>query len=379
MSGPPLSVARARLQVRAALGPLASEHPGALVLVACSGGADSLALAVTTAFVAPRLGLRAGAVVVDHQLLEGSDRVAAEAAARCVALGLDPVDVRTVQVATGPRSGGPEAAARAARYAALEEAADETGAVALLLGHTADDQAESVLLGLARGSGARSLAGMRATLGRVHRPLLGLRRSETEDVCRAAGTGWWTDPTNAGDSPEAPLRSRVRAVVVPLLDDVLGPGVVDALVRTADQLHDDDTALSTLARELVDRAVLDEVVDGTSAGDEGPGDEGAGQATTALVPGARTPGAPALGAQPAQGRVRLDVAVLAAALPALRTRALRLAAIAAGCPAGALTRDHVLRVDELLTRWRGQGPLHLPGGVTAARVCGRLVLETPHH
>lgn len=340
MSGPPRAVALARLHVRAALAPLASEHPGALVLVACSGGADSLALAATTAFVTPWLGLRAGAVVVDHQLQHGSDQVAADAAARCRALGLDPVEVRSVRVAAGPGSGGPEGAARDARYAALGDAADESGAVAVLLGHTADDQAESVLLGLARGSGARSLAGMRGEVGRLRRPLLALRRTETEEVCRAAGVDWWTDPTNAGDGPDAPLRSRVRATVLPLLDDVLGPGVVDALVRTADQLHDDDTTLSALARDLLSAALVDE---------DGP------------------------------GRVLLDVAVLEVALPALRTRALRLAALAAGCPAGALAREHVLSVDGLLTHWRGQGPLHLPGGVTATRVCGRLVLEPPDH
>lgn len=345
MSGPPRAVALARLHVRAALAPLAAEHPGALVLVACSGGADSLALAATTAFVAPRLGLRAGAVVVDHRLQDGSDQVAADAAARCRALGLDPVEVRTVQVARGPGSGGPEGAARDARYAALGEAADQRGAVAVLLGHTADDQAESVLLGLARGSGARSLSGMRAEVGRLRRPLLALRRSETEEVCSAAGVDWWTDPTNAGDGPDAPLRSRVRATVLPLLDDVLGPGVVDALVRTADQLHDDDAALSALARDLLSAALVDE---------DGPG--------RVLLDVAV-----------------LDVAVLEAALPALRTRALRLAALAAGCPAGALGREHVLSLDGLLTRWRGQGPLHLPGGVTATRVCGRLVLEPPHH
>lgn len=374
MSGPPRAVARARLQVRAALGPLAAEHPGDLVLVACSGGADSLALAVTTAFVAPRLGLRAGAVVVDHGLQVGSEEVAADAAARCRALGLAPVDVRSVQVATGPGAGGPEAAARDARYAALAAVADETGAAAILLGHTADDQAESVLLGLARGSGARSLSGMRPQVGRVHRPMLGLRRSETEAVCRAAGIGWWTDPTNAGDRPDAPLRSRVRAAVVPLLDDVLGPGVVDALVRTADQLHDDDTALASLARELFDRALVDEADEADEAGaagtERGPADPArVDQERVATVPGRST----------VPSRVRLDVAVLEPALPALRTRSLRLAALASGCPAGALTREHVLRVDELVTRWRGQGPLHLPGGVTATRVCGRLVLEPPHH
>ena len=350
MSGPPPAVARARRAVRATLETVAADHPQALVLVACSGGADSLALAATTAFEAPRLGLRAGAVVVDHQLQQGSAAVAAEAATRCVDLGLEPVVVRTVDVATGPGSGGPEAAARSARYAALEAVAESQGAVVVLLGHTADDQAESVLLGLARGSGARSLAGMRASVGRWRRPLLGLRRTETEEVCTAQGTGWWEDPTNAGTSPEAPLRSRVRAQVLPVLDDVLGPGVVDALVRTADQLDEDDTALAALAAELLGRA-------------------------RASVARALDTTAVPLGA----AAVQLDVDVVREAVPAVRRRCLRLAALAAGCPAGALTRDHVLAVDALLTRWRGQGPLHLPGGVEARRVCGRLVLEHPHH
>lgn len=346
MSGPPQAVARARRAVRATLEAVAAENPGGLVLVACSGGADSLALAATTAFEAPRLGLRAGAVVVDHQVQTGSAAVAAEAAGRCRDLGLGPVVVRTVDVPTGPGSGGPEAAARHTRYAALEAAADAAGAVVVLLGHTADDQAETVLLGLARGSGARSLAGMRDTVGRWRRPLLGLRRTETEAVCAAQGLGWWVDPTNAGTSPGAPLRSRVRASVLPVLDDVLGPGVVEALVRTADQLDEDDTALGALAAVLLERARRA----------AGPADgDGDGRA------------------------VRLDVATVEQAVPAVRRRCLRLAALAAGCPAGALTREHVLAVDGLLTRWRGQGPLHLPGGVEARRVCGRLVLEHPHH
>lgn len=330
------------------------------MLVACSGGADSLALAATTAFEAPRLGLRAGAVVVDHQLQQGSAAVAAEAATRCVDLGLGPVVVRTVDVASGPGSGGPEAAARSARYAALEEVAESEEAVVVLLGHTADDQAESVLLGLARGSGARSLAGMRASVGRWRRPLLGLRRTETEEVCAAQGTGWWEDPTNAGTAPEAPLRSRVRARVLPVLDDVLGPGVVDALVRTADQLDEDDAALAALAAELLGRARAA----AASAG-EGEGAAAGPRDTTATPLDATT--------------VQLDVGVVEEAVSAVRRRCLRLAALAAGCPAGALTRDHVLAVDALLTRWRGQGPLHLPGSVEARRVCGRLVLEHPHH
>ncbi|HEY8720806.1 tRNA lysidine(34) synthetase TilS, partial [Pengzhenrongella sp.] len=185
MSGPAPAVAAARLAVRADLADLPD---GALVLVACSGGPDSLALAAATAFVAPRAGLRAGAVVVDHGLQRGSARVADDAATACRVLGLAPV--RVVRVDVGAR-GGPEAAARTARYDALEAAAVELGAAAVLLGHTLDDQAETVLLGLARGSGARSLAGMPARRGSLRRPLLGLRRADTLAVCAALGLEPW--------------------------------------------------------------------------------------------------------------------------------------------------------------------------------------------
>ena len=212
--------------------------PGDLVLVACSGGADSLALAAATAFVASRDGLRAGAVVVDHGLQDGSAPVAAVAAQQCRALGLEPVEVRRARV-QGP--GGLEAAARHARYAVLDDVAHQAGAAAVLLGHTLDDQAESVILGLARGSGARSLAGMAAVRGTYRRPFLSLRRSDTEDVCTANGLTWWTDPTNGAlapggavaspsggaDRPDGlPLRSQVRVVregpaLVVLLVDLL--------------------------------------------------------------------------------------------------------------------------------------------------------------
>ncbi|MPV39220.1 tRNA lysidine(34) synthetase, partial [Georgenia subflava] len=146
----------------------------------------------------------AGAVVVDHRLQPGSDRVAARAAAQCVELGLEPVLVRAVDVDGGPRgagAGGPEAAARDARYGALAAAAEGEGAAAVLLGHSLDDQAETVLLGLARGSGARSLAGMPAVRGLWRRPFLGLRRAQTEQVCRALGLDFVRDPANAAAGP----------------------------------------------------------------------------------------------------------------------------------------------------------------------------------
>ncbi|WP_124344046.1 tRNA lysidine(34) synthetase TilS, partial [Cellulomonas algicola] len=254
MTGPDRRVADVRRAVTAAVADLPD---GALVLVACSGGPDSLALAAATAFVAdrsvrrgPRV-LRAGAVVVDHALQPGSADVAARTAAVCRSLGLDPVVVERVVV---DAPGGPEAAARHARYAALDAVAERLGAAAVLLGHTLDDQAETVLLGLARGSGARSLAGMPRVRGVLRRPLLGLRRTDTVGACAALGLDPWHDPTNAGAADDAPLRSRVRERVLPLLERELGPGVADALARTAEQLREDADTLDTLATTLLTTA-----------------------------------------------------------------------------------------------------------------------------
>jgi tRNA(Ile)-lysidine synthase len=349
VAGPAPVVASARRAVRAAL---ADVPRGGLVLVACSGGADSKALAAATAFVAPRAGLRAGAVVVDHGLQAGSADVADVAAARCRDLGLDPVQVRGVVVA--PAGGGPEADARAARYAALTAAAEELDAAAVLLGHTLDDQAETVLLGLARGAGARSLAGMTPRRGTWRRPFLGLRRADTEAVCTTLGLPWWDDPTNTvAGTAEPPMRSRVRASVVPALVDVLGPGAVPGLARTADLLRDDADLLGALAAGLLDRA-LDAA---------GPGDTAAS--------GTGEPGTTE------SGTVELDVGTLAAAHPALRRRALRAAALRAGCPDGDLFAVHVTALDALVVAWRGQGPVHLPGDRRAHRSCGRLSLGPP--
>lgn len=332
-------VADQRRRVREALADL---PPGATVLVACSGGADSLALAAALAFEARRAAWRAGAVVVDHGLQKGSDAVAARAAQACRDLGLDPVDVVVVAVAP---DGGPEAGARAARYAAIEEVAGRHGAAAVLLGHTLDDQAESVLLGLARGSGARSLAAMADRRGVLRRPFLGVRRAGTLRACAVLGLEPWHDPTNgpadAGTAAEdgLPLRSRVRHDVLPVLEQVLGPGVAEALARTAEQLREDADALDALAEALLAAARA-----GEPAGPAGP-------------------------AGP-------DVAVLGAAPAAVRRRALRAFLLAAGVPAGSLSRAHVLAADALVVAWRGQGPVSLPGGIRLARTYGRLTLAS---
>lgn len=307
------------------------------MLVACSGGADSLALAAATAFVAPRLGLAAGLVTVDHGLQAGSTAQARRVAALGYELGLDPVEVVAVEVAT---AGGPEAAARTARYAALDACAVALDA-RVLLGHTLDDQAETVLLGLGRGSGPRSIAGMRAQQGRWLRPFLGISRATTEAACTALGLMPWADPHNADP---AYRRVRVRTEVLPLLEEVLGGGVAEALARTALLLQDDLDALDAAVPEVV------------------PGSPEVGNCASAAAD-------EGLADRPGQ----LDVAAVAGQPRAIRTRLLRAWARRNG--AGPLTAERTAALDALVTGWHGQGPVELPGGLRVRRASGKLVVS----
>ncbi|MCD2441563.1 tRNA lysidine(34) synthetase TilS [Agromyces sp. SYSU K20354] len=297
-----------------------------LVLVALSGGADSLALAAATAFEAPRAGWRAGAVIVDHGLQSGSADVAARAARQARELGLDPVVVRAVEVSG---EGGPEASARTARYAALDAVADETGATVVLLGHTLDDQAETVLLGLARGSGTASLAGMPARSGRYARPLLAVRRATTRHACRDAGLEPWDDPHNTDPSY---ARVRVRERVLPMLEAELGPGIADALVRTAAQLREDESAFAEQIDEFIEEIC-----------------------------------------EPAEAGIAVSARALAANPAALRQRIIR--HVVASEFGVSLTRAQTLEVARLVTDWHGQGPIDLPDGVRARRERGLLVFS----
>ncbi|WP_431948296.1 tRNA lysidine(34) synthetase TilS [Actinacidiphila sp. bgisy167] len=325
--GPHPAVAAIRLAVRRALHDVLTDRPGGspLVLAACSGGADSMALATALAFEAPKLGVRAGGVTVDHGLQEGSAARAVDVADRLRGLGLDPVHAVAVTVG---RQGGPEAAARDARYAALDAVAERAGASAVLLGHTRDDQAETVLLGLARGSGIRSLSGMPAVNGRYRRPFLLLDRDTVRKACLVQGIDVWEDPHNRDP---AYTRSRVRHEALPVLEKSLGKGVVEALARTAQLSRDDADALDQWAAQA--------------------------ERTAADADGG------------------LDVDRLLTLPAAVRRRVLRRAALAAGSPAGSLFARHIEETDRLLTGWRGQKPLNLPGGVVVGRRNGRLFFQ----
>lgn len=289
-----------------------AEHAGSLVLVALSGGADSLALAAAVAFEAPRADVRAGAVIVDHQLQASSAEVAERAAGQARALGLDPVVIRRVEV-TG--TGGPEATARQARYAALTQIAEETGAAAVLLAHTLDDQAETVLLGLARGSGSTSLAGMAPVNGIFVRPLLGIHRQTTVQACADAGLEPWHDPHNDDLSY---TRVRVRKSVLPVLEAELGPGIAEALARSAAQAREDQDVFDGIVADA-----LDDVV------------------------------------EPCDGGIALAVTPLAAHPAAIRNRIIR--SIVHTEFDVSLSREHTLAIAALVTNWHGQGELQLPG------------------
>lgn len=297
---------------------------GDTVVVALSGGADSLALAAAVAFEAPKVGVAATAVIVDHNLQAGSGEVASTAAAQAGTLGLATRIVR-VQVSADDAD-GPEAAAREARYAALESVAAELGATAILLAHTLDDQAETVLLGLSRGSGTSSLQGMAPVVGLRVRPFLGVRRATTLAACAAQELEPWHDPHN---TDPAYTRVRVRERVLPMLEAELGPGIAEALVRTAEQAREDSDAFA----EMIDETIED-VVEHAEAG------------------------------------IAISVPALAANPAALRNRIIR--HVVQSEFGASLTRSQTLEVARLVTDWSGQGPLDLPA-CTAARVGNRLV------
>jgi len=313
----------ALLDLRNAVRPfLQNLTAGDSAIVAVSGGADSLALAYALVKEAPNLAITLIAVTVDHQLQTGSGDQAKKVQEQLKSMGYHEVIIEKVSVV---EKSGVEADARTARYAALDAIAHAYGASQIFLGHTRDDQAETVLLGLARGSGTRSLSGMATINGKYARPFLQLTRLQTVAACDEAAITPWSDPHNTNEKFS---RVRVRNKVMPVMEEEIGPGIAAALARSAAILRDDADALDEMAQAVISRVDLSD----------------------------------------------LDCAALAELPRAIRSRILRAAIYAAGAPSGSVSADHLSGVEALVTSWRGQGEASLPGGVKVARISGRLSL-----
>ena len=313
----------ALLDLRNAVRPfLENLTAGDSAIVAVSGGADSLALAYALIKEAPQLAITLIAVTVDHQLQTSSGDQAKKVQEQLKAMGYQEVIIEKVSVV---EKSGIEADARTARYAALDAIAHAYGASQIFLGHTRDDQAETVLLGLARGSGTRSLSGMATVNGKYARPFLQLTRLQTVAACAEAEITPWNDPHNANEKFS---RVRVRNKVMPVMEEEIGPGIAAALARSAAILRDDADALDEMAQAVISRVDLSD----------------------------------------------LDCAALAELPRAIRSRILRAAIYAAGAPSGSVSADHLSGVEALVTSWSGQGEASLPGGVKVARISGRLSL-----
>ena len=298
---------------------------GDLILVAASGGADSLALAHALSLEAPKLALRVEGVTVDHQLQSQSSVQAEKVVAALKTMGIEKIHVIKVDVDI---TDGLEASARRARYKVFQQALETYGSKVFLLGHTKNDQAEGVLLGLARGSGTKSLSGMAEISGPFIRPFLNVDRSTTQAACVESGIEYWNDPHNLNTEF---TRVRVRESILPLIEKEIGPGIVDALSRSAKILREDATALDEWAER-----VFDEV---------NPSD--------------------------------IEISLLADLPIAVRSRVLRLAIYDAGAPSGSISATHLAPIEAFVSDWRGQGHTSLPGGVKVCRISGRLSLSKP--
>jgi tRNA(Ile)-lysidine synthase len=340
-----------------------------LLLVACSGGRDSLALAKVAGIVAGMNGLRCGAVIVDHQLQSGSATVAHRAAACCEKMGLSPVEVMTVDVTTATRgtvSEGVEAAAREARYGALVSAAQRLKAAAVLIAHTQDDQVETVLIGLARTSSPAAFAGMPREFSRdgitFLRPLMDLTRADTTAICQQNGLSWWDDPTNGDGShipqDQLPLRSRIRQTLVPVLHSVVGQAVSQHLADAADSLRADQEYLDAVAVKAFAQVTLAE------SGESESGDsESAKRESRKHESGDRKSG----DREPIAGHrvvLRLDCEGLEKLAAPIRTRVIVAALRSIGAEP---TRSHLERIDTLVTQWHGQSPVCLSSGFSVIR------------
>ena len=313
----------ALIELRQAIRPWFEKlEPNSKVCVGVSGGADSLALAVSAKLEADNFAIDLIAVIVDHGLQENSAEIAALTREKLTKIGYTDVFIGKAVVQL---TDGPESSARRARYKVFQQALETYAATTFLLGHTKNDQAEGVLLGLARGSGTKSLSGMQSVSGVFVRPFLNIGRDRTEEACREARVEVWSDPHNFNNDY---ARVRVRENVLPLLEEEIGPGIVDALARSAKILREDASALDEWADSIF--SVID------------PSD--------------------------------IEISVLTPLPVAVRSRVLRRAIYAVGAPAGSISAAHLEPIEALVSEWRGQGHTSLPGGVKVCRISGRLSL-----
>jgi len=300
-------------------------EPNSKVCIGVSGGADSLALAAAAKLESKNFSIDLVAVIVDHGLQANSAEIAEFAKQQLIKLGFQDIFVGRASVHI---TDGLEASARRARYKVFQQAIETYGPNTFLLGHTKNDQAEGVLLGLARGSGTKSLSGMQEVSGIFVRPLLGIDRATTEIACHESNIEYWVDPHNSNQDF---TRVRVRENILPLLENEIGPGIIDALARSAKILREDATALDEWA-ESVFRQVK-------------PMD--------------------------------IEISILDSLPVAVRSRVLRMAIYAAGAPAGSISAAHLEPIEAFVSDWRGQGHTSLPGGVKVCRISGRLSLSKP--
>ena len=300
-------------------------EPNSKVCIGVSGGADSLALAAAAKLESKNFSIDLVAVIVDHGLQANSAEIAEFAKQQLIKLGFQDIFLGRASVQI---TDGLEASARRARYKVFQQAIETYGPNTFLLGHTKNDQAEGVLLGLARGSGTKSLSGMQEVSGIFVRPLLGIDRATTEIACHESNIEYWVDPHNSNQDF---TRVRVRENILPLLENDIGPGIIDALARSAKILREDAIALDEWA-ENVFRQV--EPMD-------------------------------------------IEISILTTLPVAVRSRVLRMAIYAAGAPAGSISAAHLEPIEAFVSDWRGQGHTSLPGGVKVCRISGRLSLSKP--
>ena len=281
-------------------------------------------MALAVALFIERSNTKVIPIVIDHGLQEGSAQITSQTIERLKQIGFTQVESARAQVTM---TDGLEASARRARYQLFNQFIETYQPKYFLLAHTLNDQAENVLLGLARGSGARSLSGMAVKNNIFVRPLLKISREVTTAACSEAGIEIWSDPHN---EDLRFTRVRVRKNLLPIIEDNLGPGITEALVRSADLLRDDADALDGFAAEYFNQA----------------------------------------------DPFNLDVKELERLPKAITTRVLRLAIYKAGAPAGSLSAEHIAAAQALISDWHGQKEVSLPGNVKLLRNSGRITLST---